>query len=70
METGGMPPEGVTMLSRYHNVDGSGGFAIADTESSTALADWALDWNGLIDVTITPIMDDETISGALGKHLS
>jgi hypothetical protein len=29
-----------------------------------------LDWNGLIDVTITPIMDDETISGALGKHFS
>jgi hypothetical protein len=24
----------------------------------------------LIDVTITPIMDDETISGALGKHFS
>ena len=70
METGGMPPEGVTMLSRYHNVDGSGGFAIAETDSSAALADWALDWNGLIDVTITPIMDDETISGALGKHFS
>ena len=33
METGGMPPEGVTMLSRYHNVDGSGGFAIAETDS-------------------------------------
>jgi hypothetical protein len=31
------------MLSRYHNVDGSGGFAIADTESFAALADWALD---------------------------
>ena len=29
METGDMPPEGVTMLSRYHNIDGSGGFAVA-----------------------------------------
>jgi hypothetical protein len=70
MATGGMPPEHVTMLSRYHNIDGSGGFAIAETESPAALADWALDWNGLIDITITPIMDDETISGVLGmdKH--
>ena len=68
METGGMPPESVTMLSRYHNIDGSGGFAVAETESSAALADWALDWNGLIDVTITPIMDDETIGGVLGMN--
>ena len=70
METGAMPPEGLTMLSRYPHVDGTGGFAIPETDSSAALADWALDWNGLIDVTITPIMDDETISGALGKHFS
>ena len=68
METGGMPPEGVTMLSRYHNVDGSGGFAVVESESSAALADWALDWNGLIEIHITPIMDDETIGGVLGKH--
>lgn len=70
METGGMPPEQVTMHSRYHNVDGSGGFAIAETENPAALADWALDWNGLIEITITPIMDDETISGVLSmdKH--
>ncbi len=31
MATGGMPPEGVSMLSRYHNLDGTGGFAILDT---------------------------------------
>ena len=68
METGGMPPEGVTMLSRYPNIDGSGGFAVAETESSAALADWALDWNGLIDVTITPIMDDKTIGSVLGMN--
>ena len=26
MATGGMPPEGVEFISRYHNVDGTGGF--------------------------------------------
>ena len=65
MTTGGMPPEGVKMHSRYHNVDGSGGFAVAETDDTSSLADWALDWNGMIDITITPIMDDETISGVL-----
>ena len=41
MGTGGMPPEGVTMLSRYHNVDGTGGFAIVESDNAAAMADWA-----------------------------
>ena len=68
MATGGMPPEGISLLSRYHNLDGTGGFAILDTTDSAALADYALDWNGLIKIEITAIMDDETISSVLPKH--
>ena len=70
METGGMPPEGVELLSRYHNVDGTGGFAILESTSAAALADYALDWNGLIKIEITAIMDDETIGSVLPKHFS
>ena len=68
MATGGMPPEGVSMLSRYHNLDGTGGFAIPDTTDSATLADYALDWNGLIRIEIIAIIDDETISSVLPKH--
>ena len=68
LETGGMPPEGVQMLSRYHNLDGSGGFAVCETDNAGALADWALDWNGLIDIKITAIMDDDTIGGRLAPR--
>ena len=44
-----MPPEGATLVSRYHNIDGTGGFAIVESSDSGALADYALDWNELID---------------------
>ena len=70
METGGMPPETVKWVSRYHNLDGSGGCAILESTDAAALADYALDWNGLIEILITPIMDDETIGGVLGKKFS
>ena len=70
METGGMPPEGVELISRYHNVDGTGGFAILESTNSAALADYALDWNGLIKIEITAIMDDDTITSVLPKHFS
>ena len=67
MKTGGMPPENIELLSRYHNLDGTGGFAILESTDPAALADYALDWNGLIEIVITPIMDDETIGAVLGK---
>ncbi|MEC8694367.1 MAG: DUF3303 family protein [Pseudomonadota bacterium] len=67
MATGGMPPEDFSMLSRYHNLDGTGDFAIPDTTDSAALADCVLDWNGLIRIELTAIMDDETISSVLPK---
>ena len=50
MATGEMPPNGVSMLSTYHNLDGTRDFAIFDTTDSAALADYALDWNGLIKI--------------------
>ena len=55
---------------RYHNLDGTGGFAILESTNPAALADYALDWNGLIKIEITPIMDDETISTVLPKHFN
>ncbi|MEC8694618.1 MAG: DUF3303 family protein [Pseudomonadota bacterium] len=67
--TGAMPPEGVSMVSRYHILNGTGGSAILDTTDSAALADYALDWNGLIKIEFTAIMDDETISPVLPKHV-
>jgi hypothetical protein len=70
VETGGMPPERATMLSRYHNVDGTGGFAIIESTDAAALADYALDWNGLIKIKITPLIDDETIGGVLSKKFN
>ena len=45
MATGGMPPAGIDMLSRYHNLDGTGGFAICQSTDASALASWALDCN-------------------------
>ena len=70
MATGGMPPEGVELISRYHNLDGTGGFAILESTNAAALADFALDWNGLVKIEITAIMDDDTISKVLPKHFS
>ncbi len=65
-----MPSEGVELISRYHNLDGTGGFAILESTNASALADYALDWNGLIKIEITATMDNDTITSVLPKHFS
>ena len=62
-----MPPDDIELKSRYHNLDGTGGFAILESTNPAALADYALDWNGLVKMEITAIMDDDTVGGVLGK---
>lgn len=63
-----MPPEGIVMHARYHNVDGRGGFAICETDDESALHNWALDWTDLIEMQIDAIMDDDTIANVLGAR--
>ena len=61
-----MPLEGPTLLSRYHNLDGTGGFAIVESSDAAALADYALDWNGLIKIDVKPLVDDESVDASRG----
>ena len=65
LETGGAPPQGATMLHRWHSADGEFGFAIAESEDAQALGKWALAWNDLIPMDIRPALDDEGIAAVL-----
>ncbi len=37
-----MPPDGVKLLSRYHNLDGISDFSVRESSNAYA-ADWVLD---------------------------
>ena len=64
-QTGGMPPEGVTMLARWHDVSGNRGFAIAETDDASALATWCRKWNDLLSFEVFPVINDEEIAAVL-----
>ena len=65
LETGGAPPEGVTMLGRWFTADGAYGFAIAESDDSQALATWSLAWNDLLRLDVRPALDDEGMGQVL-----
>ncbi|NKB48478.1 MAG: DUF3303 domain-containing protein [Alphaproteobacteria bacterium] len=67
METGAVPPEGVTMLSRWHDAAGHRGFAISETDDPIALAKWCRGWTDLLEFEIIPVLNDEQLAAALSE---
>jgi len=65
-ETGGLPPEGVTLKSRHHSINGNKGFLIAESSNIEAVGKWIQDWSDLMTFEVTPVLTDEQVSGVIG----
>ncbi len=65
-KTGGVPGSGATMVGRWHAVGGCGGFVLAETSDSVALARWMQEWTDVLDFDITPVNNDEDAMKVLG----
>jgi hypothetical protein len=65
LETGGGPPDGVRMLGRWH---GSGrGWAVAEAEQISPVYEWILRWNDLLQVVVTPVLEDAEAAEIMKK---
>ena len=64
-ETGGLPPEGVKMLGRWHGIGNNKGVVVAESEDPLAFAKWLLEWSDLASFDVYPALGDEEIAKAL-----
>lgn len=64
MKSGGTP-EGVTLLGRWTRADLSGGFDLLETEDAKKLAEFAYRWSDLMDLEITPVLEDQEMARVL-----
>jgi hypothetical protein len=65
LKTGGVPPQGVKMLGRWHDVAQGKGIMICEAEDASALARWVLDWSDLMDMEVCPALNDEQLGAVL-----
>jgi len=65
-ETGGLPGPGATMLGRWHNVSGHGGFVLAESNDPIAIGKWMQEWTDFIEFEVTPVNNDEDVMEVLG----
>jgi hypothetical protein len=64
-ETGGLPPEDVKMIGRWHFAEGHGGTLIAETDNPVSISKWTQEWTDLLSFQITPVLTDEQIMEVL-----
>jgi len=60
------PPEGVTMIGRWHEMGTGDGFALFETDDPTSLASYIMVWADLVDQQIVPVIEDDDVKRALG----
>lgn len=61
-ETGGMPPEGVTMTGRWHMAAGSRGYILCESDDPVAIGKWFQDWTHLMTFQAHLVVGDEEIA--------
>jgi len=59
--TGGLPPKGAKLLGRWTRADSSGGFVLLESDDPKSLAMFAHSWGDLMELTIVPVLEDETL---------
>lgn len=67
LKTGGQPPKGAKLLGRWTRADFSGGFDLLESDDPKTLAEFALMWSDLMELTITPVLEDHDLSDVLQR---
>jgi len=63
----GQPPEGVSLLGRWHKADCSGGFVLFETSDLTAFYESAAVWADVLEVHTIPVIEDAEAGPVLTK---
>lgn len=56
----------VRLIGRWHDLSQFTGVAICESDDASAVASWALNWNSVLDVQTSLVLDDEE-TRAVGK---
>ena len=66
-QTGGLPPDGVRLVGRWTRADLGGGFDLLETDDPKKLTEFAYLWSDLMELEITPVLDDAELGEVLGR---
>jgi len=59
--------DNIRLIGRWHDVSNGTGVAICESDDPMAMANWALNWNSVLDLETKMVLDDEE-ARAVGKQ--
>jgi len=48
----------IKIVGRWHHLSGDGGVCVCDTDDSSALNSFMLNWSPICDISVVPVVDD------------
>ena len=66
LQNGGAPPDGVTLIGRWHGMSGKG-CAVVECSDPKALYAWVAEWSEFLPVETTPVLEDADAGAVLGS---
>jgi hypothetical protein len=61
LKTGGQPSKGAKLLGRWTAADFSHGFDLLESDDVKPLTQFALEWGDLMELSITPVVEDRDL---------
>ena len=49
---------GVKLIGRWHDLVAAGGVLICESDDISAVQSWALNWSGVLNIEVRPVVDD------------
>jgi hypothetical protein len=65
--TGGLAPAGARLLGRWTAADLSGGYTLLESEDAGALTEFALGWSDVLELSVSPVLEDGQLSEVLQR---
>lgn len=63
----GIVPAGVKLLGRWTKADFSGGFVLMESDDAQAITEFALLWSDLMELSVSPVVDDRELAATLQR---
>ena len=60
----------IDLIGRWHSANGYEGFLVCETSSTDALTKWLMAWNSVLDVNVTPCLDDDEMQATAKSFFS
>jgi hypothetical protein len=61
------PPEGITLLGRWHKTDSSGGYALFETDDPAKLFEYSASWADVLELHSNVVVEDDVAGPALAR---